>query len=73
MKKDNIDFGKEFDWGKASKDYAKYRDIYPDEFYNKIIGLGYCKENQKVLDLQPVPAYYREICINSAQNGRVLI
>lgn len=51
MKKDNIDFGKEFDWGKASKDYAKYRDIYPDEFYNKIIGLGYCKENQKVLDL----------------------
>lgn len=51
MKIANIDLGNEFDWGKASKDYAKYRDIYPDEFYQKIIDLGYCKENQKILDL----------------------
>lgn len=51
MKRANIDLGNEFDWGKASKDYAKYRDIYPDEFYQKIIDLGYCKENQKILDL----------------------
>ncbi|CDD62850.1 unknown [Firmicutes bacterium CAG:341] len=27
MKKDNIDFRKEFDWGKASKDYAKYASV----------------------------------------------
>lgn len=51
MKRANIDLGNEFDWGKASKDYAKYRDIYPNEFYQKIIDLGYCKENQKILDL----------------------
>ena len=24
----DIDKGKDFDWGKTSKDYAKYRDIY---------------------------------------------
>lgn len=47
----DIDNGKGFDWGLASKDYAKYRDIYPSEFYEKIVELGYCTENQKVLDL----------------------
>ncbi|MFO7636155.1 MAG: class I SAM-dependent methyltransferase, partial [Clostridia bacterium] len=33
MKLDKIDNGKEFDWGKASKDYGLYRDIYPESFY----------------------------------------
>ena len=33
----NIDGGKPFDWGKTSEDYAKFRDIYPQEFYDKII------------------------------------
>ena len=28
----NIDNGKSFDWGRTSSDYAKYRDIYPEEF-----------------------------------------
>jgi hypothetical protein len=28
-----IDQGKAFDWGRASKDYARYRDIYPEIFY----------------------------------------
>lgn len=31
-----IDGGKPFDWGRASADYARYRDIYPQEFYDKI-------------------------------------
>lgn len=48
---ENIDGGKGFDWGLASADYAKYRDIYPDEFYEKIVELGYCKNGQSVLDL----------------------
>lgn len=48
---ESIDHGKRFDWGKASKDYAKYRDIYPDEFYERIIGCGLCTEGQRVLDL----------------------
>ncbi|MCR5080049.1 MAG: class I SAM-dependent methyltransferase [Treponema sp.] len=46
-----IDKGKSFDWGKTSADYAKYRDIYPQEFYDYILNLGLCKDGQKVLDL----------------------
>ena len=46
-----IDNGNGFDWGKASADYAKYRDIYPPEFYRSIIDLGCCKSGQKVLDI----------------------
>lgn len=46
-----IDSGRGFDWGKVSYEYAKYRDIYPQEFYQKIIDLGLCKDGQKVLDL----------------------
>ena len=30
-----IDSGKAFDWGRTSKEYARYRDIYPDEFSGK--------------------------------------
>ena len=32
MKLEGIDKGNSFDWGKTSRDYAKYRDIYPVEF-----------------------------------------
>jgi SAM-dependent methyltransferase len=47
----NIDHGKSFDWGKTSSEYAKFRDIYPNEFYEKIVDLGLCIHGQKVLDL----------------------
>lgn len=47
----NIDGGKAFDWGKTSSDYAKFRDIYPQEFYDKIVNRGLCAEGQKVLDI----------------------
>ena len=47
----NIDGGKAFDWGKTSHDYAKYRDIYPQEFYNKIIERRLCVDGQAVLDI----------------------
>ncbi len=30
----DIDNGKPFDWGNTSKDYAKYRDVYPAEEVN---------------------------------------
>lgn len=43
--------GESFDWGLTSEDYAKYRDIYPDEFYKRITDLGHCIEGQDVLDL----------------------
>ncbi|MFR5874851.1 MAG: class I SAM-dependent methyltransferase [Eubacterium sp.] len=46
-----FDNGRGFDWGFASSDYAKYRDIYPEEFYKRIVDLGYCVSGQRVLDL----------------------
>ena len=47
----DIDDGKEFNWGRTSKDYALYRDIYPKEFYQCILDLGLCKEGQICLDV----------------------
>jgi len=47
----NIDGGKAFDWGKTSTDYAKFRDIYPQEFYDKIIKRELCMKGQRVLDV----------------------
>lgn len=47
----NIDDGKKFDWGKTSADYAKFRDIYPQEFYDKIISRKLCIDNQNILDM----------------------
>ncbi len=46
-----IDEGKAFDWGRTSEEYAKYRDIYPPEFFKKISDRGLCIDGQKVLDL----------------------
>ncbi|MBQ4364278.1 MAG: class I SAM-dependent methyltransferase [Oscillospiraceae bacterium] len=51
IRDDRIDSGKAFDWGRTSKEYAKYRDIYPDEFYKKIVNRGLCVTGQKVLDI----------------------
>lgn len=47
----SIDGGKAFDFGKTAADYARFRDIYPQEFYNKIVNLGLCVKGQKVLDM----------------------
>lgn len=46
-----IDNGKFFDWGKTSQDYAKYRDIYPEIFYQKLLERNIGKAGQKILDL----------------------
>ena len=51
IKDKRIDAGKAFDWGKASEAYAKYRDIYPEEFYQKVADRGIAVTGQKVLDL----------------------
>ena len=47
----DIDSGKKFDWGRTSEDYAKYRDIYPPVFYEKILSLGVGTAGQTVLDI----------------------
>ena len=46
-----IDSGKAFDWGRTSADYGKYRDIYPQIFYDKILARGLCTKGQEVLDI----------------------
>jgi len=51
IKNQNIDSGKAFDWGRTSAGYAKYRDIYPKMFYEKIVERNLCVKGQKVLDL----------------------
>lgn len=47
----NIDNGNSFDWGRTSADYAKFRDIYPEKFYRKILDRNLCMDGQSVLDL----------------------
>lgn len=47
----DIDNGKPFDWGRTSKDYGKYRDIYPESFYKNLLSLGIGKKGQTILDL----------------------
>ena len=49
---EKIDSGKAFDWGKTSADYARYRDIYPQVFYEKVIERNLCLNRQKVLDIE---------------------
>lgn len=51
MKLDFIDNGKDFDFGRTSDDYAKYRNIYPKSMYEKLINFGVGKKGQKILDL----------------------
>lgn len=46
-----IDNGKAFDFGKTSSDYAAYRDIYPQAFYDKILNRKLCIKGQDVLDI----------------------
>lgn len=51
MKLKNIDNGKAFDFGRTSDEYVKYRDIYPESMYKKLIDFGIGKKGQKILDL----------------------
>lgn len=46
----SIDNGNPFDWGRTSADYAKFRDIYPEKFYRKILDRNLCMDGQSVLD-----------------------
>lgn len=51
IQKNEIDSGIGFDWGRTSGDYAKYRDIYPQEFYQRLLDRGICTAGQDVLDI----------------------
>lgn len=47
----DIDGGAAFDWGRASADYAKFRDIYPAAFYERLAELRLGVAGQHILDL----------------------
>nr|WP_316613775.1 methyltransferase domain-containing protein [uncultured Ruminococcus sp.] len=51
MKLSHIDQSNEFDFGKTSDRYTRFRDIYPDSMYEKLIEMGIGKEDQQILDL----------------------
>lgn len=51
MQDSSIDHGEDFDWGRTSAEYARYRDIYPDAFFRRITDAGLCTAGQRVLDL----------------------
>lgn len=51
IRKETIDQGQAFDWGRVSKEYAAYRDIYPKEFYEKLAELSLGVRGQTVLDI----------------------
>ncbi|MBR3732153.1 MAG: class I SAM-dependent methyltransferase [Spirochaetales bacterium] len=51
MKTNAVTEGRQFDWSNASEDYAKYRDVYPQEFYQRIADRGLCISGQNVLDV----------------------
>ena len=47
----NIDHGNAFDFGRTSAEYAKYRDIYPAELYDRLRELGVAADGAAWLDL----------------------
>lgn len=51
MKIENIDNGNAFDFGKTSAEYAKYRDIYPKELYDKLYEIGIGHNGSSWLDI----------------------
>ena len=51
MKCNNIDGGKSFDWSLTSQEYARYRDIYPAQLYDRLHALGVAADGTAWLDL----------------------
>ena len=51
MEKILVDNGQEFDFGKTSREYAAYRDIYPKELYERLYSLGVGTKGSRWLDL----------------------
>lgn len=46
-----LDCGNNFNWGRTSELYAKSRNIYPQEFWEMLHGLGVGCPDQRILDI----------------------
>ena len=51
MQKIMVDNGQSFDFGKTASEYAKYRDIYPKDLYERLFAIGVGKPQTNWLDL----------------------
>ena len=51
MKIITIDKGQTFDFGKTAAEYAMYRDIYPEELYDRLRSLGVAADGTSWLDI----------------------
>lgn len=51
MEKILVDEGQKFDFGKTSKEYGKYRDIYPQKLFDKLHEIGVGVKGSEWLDL----------------------
>lgn len=51
MNRPHIDNQKDFDWGRISGDYGRYRPGYPESFYDVLQTLGVGRPGQHILDL----------------------
>lgn len=51
MKIENIDNGVNFDFGRTSEAYSKYRDIYPKSLYERLHELGVANDETAWLDI----------------------
>ena len=51
MKLTYIDNNTDFDFGKTSANYARFRDIYPKSMYDRLVKTGIGREGQRILDL----------------------
>ena len=51
MHLNTIDHGNAFDFGRTSAEYARYRDIYPAELYDRLRGLCVAADGTSWLDL----------------------
>ena len=46
-----IDGGRSFDFGRTAADYAKFRDIYPESMYRKLLDSGIVRSGMNILDV----------------------
>ena len=62
MTNTRIDAGKQFDFGRTSKNYARFRDIYPRDFYEKIASRGLIQKVLKDFVENPLAYNLSEMC-----------